>query len=268
MSDLLIESSDTPDEDGYVLDVPARRAGWEYVGFHVLRLTGEQSVSRPTGDREVCLVVLGGKCRVRTETAEWDDVGERASVFDGGPHSVYVPPGDTYTIEVEEGPLEVGVCAAPASKGAEPRVIRPEDIDVEIRGVGHRQREIRPILMEDREAERLFAVEVITPEGNWSSYPPHKHDRDDLPHESYLEETYYHRIDPPKGFGLQRVYNDDRSLDETFTLEDGDVVLVPEGYHTVSAPPGYEIYYLNAMAGPVRRWAIHNDPDHEWLIES
>ena len=120
--------------------------------------------------------------------------------------------------------------------------------------------------MGDGEADSLLVCEVLTPAGHWSSYPPHKHDRDALPRESFLEETYYHRDRPPRGFGVQRVYTDDRSLDETLTFGDGDFVLVPRGYHTVSAPPGYDSYYLNVMAGPVRHWVVANDPDHEWLL--
>lgn len=109
---------------------------------------------------------------------------------------------------------------------------------------------------------------MFTPEGNWSSYPPHKHDQDHLPEESYLEETYYHKINPVHGFAVQRVYTDDRSLDETMIVKNGDAVLVPKGYHPVSAPPGYELYYLNVMAGPVRTWKFKNDPEHEWILQS
>jgi 5-deoxy-glucuronate isomerase len=124
-----------------------------------------------------------------------------------------------------------------------------------------------PILMGDRPAESLLVCEVHTPPGHWSSYPPHKHDRDALPEESLLEETYYHRIDPAQGFALQRVYTGDGALDEAIVVRDREVVLVPRGYHTVAAPPGYADYYLNVMAGPVRSWAVANDPDHEWTLE-
>ncbi len=120
--------------------------------------------------------------------------------------------------------------------------------------------------MADRDAESLLVCEVITPGGHWSSYPPHKHDRDDPPAETLLEETYYHRLRRPRGFALQRVYTEDRSLDETMSLRDRDCVLVPRGYHTVSAPPGYDLYYLNVMAGPTRAWAVANDPDHAWTL--
>ena len=117
-------------------------------------------------------------------------------------------------------------------------------------------------------AESLFLVEVITPGGHWSSYPPHKHDTDDPPRETYLEETYYHRFQPAQGFGFQRVYTPDRALDEAIVIEDGTLVLVPRGYHPVTAAPGYDLYYLNVMAGPVREWRFTDDPDHKWVAEA
>ena len=127
-------------------------------------------------------------------------------------------------------------------------------------------RKIHNILPEEKEADSLLVVEVFTPDGNTSSYPPHKHDTLNLPNESLLEETYYHMIHPEQGFAFQKVYNDDRSLDETISVENKNVVLVPEGYHPVSCVPGYESYYLNVMAGPVRTWKFQNDLDHEWLF--
>ena len=108
-------------------------------------------------------------------------------------------------------------------------------------------------------------VEVVTPSGNWSSYPPHKHDTATVGEETALEETYYHRLDPAQGFAMQRVYTDDRAIDQTMTVEDGDVVMVPRGYHPVGVPHGYDLYYLNVMAGPVREWKFRNDPAHEWI---
>ena len=116
--------------------------------------------------------------------------------------------------------------------------------------------------------ESLLVVEVITPNGNTSSYPPHKHDKLNLPKESLLEETYYHRLNPPQGFAFQRVYTDDRKLDEAMAVEDGDVVLVPKGYHPCASIHGYDLYYLNVMAGPVRTWKFHNAPEHEWMMIS
>jgi 5-deoxy-glucuronate isomerase len=263
--DLIVGSSPRPDEDGSVVKVTPRSAGWEYVGFEVLRLADGRTVGRSTGGEEVCLVVLSGYCTVSTAEDEWRGIGERDSVFEGPPYAVYLPPDMDYRVEAVTY-LELAVCSAPAEEGAGPRLIRPEETGTSTRGMGNMGREITNILMEDQPAERLLAVEVITPGGHWSSYPPHKHDREALPEESYLEEIYYHRVQPDQGFALQRVYTGDRSLDETLTVGDGDTVLVPRGYHAVSAPPGYDLYYLNVMAGPVREWKVRNDPDHEWLL--
>ena len=265
MSELLVASNREPGAEGSVVKVSPESAGWDWVGFEVLRLDAGRSVERRADGEEVCLVVLSGRCGVSTQKSEWE-IGERESVFDGPPHALYLPPGSAYRVEAKTV-LELAICSAPAQRGAEPLLIEPGDVEVEIRGEGNMERRIHPILMEDRPAERLLVVEVLTPNGHYSSYPPHKHDREDPPDERYLEETYYHRIRPDQGFALQRVYTEDRTLDETLAFYDGDVVLVPKGYHVVSAPPGYDLYYLNVMAGPVREWKIKNDPDHEWLLE-
>jgi 5-deoxy-glucuronate isomerase len=239
VSDLVVSVNERPDEDGSVLKVTPESAGWEYVGFEVLGLAAGRGVERSTNAEEVCLVVLEGFCNVSAGGEEWRGIGGRDSVFESPPYAVYLPPGTDYSVEA--------------------------DSYLEVRGSGNAQRLVHPILMSEGQAERLLVVEVLTPNGHWSSYPPHKHDQDDLPDESYLEETYYHKIRPPQGFALQRVYTEDRSLDETMSVVDGDAVLVPRGYHAVSAPPGYDLYYLNVMAGPVREWKFKNDPDHEWL---
>jgi 5-deoxy-glucuronate isomerase len=265
MPDLLVKSKSTPEENGSVVKVTPESAEWGYVGFEVFRLEEGKTVEWDTGEEEVCLVILSGLCNVSTEGEEWRNLGGRESVFDGAPCALYLPPGTAYRVEAVIG-LELAVTSSPAERGAAPQLILPDDIEIEVRGSGNMEREIRPILMEDRPAERLLVVEVLTPSGHWSSYPPHKHDRDDRPRETYLEETYYHRFRREGGFAFQRVYTEDRSLDETLTFHDGDIVLVPRGYHAVSAPPGYDLYYLNVMAGPVREWKIKNDPDHEWLL--
>jgi len=249
MSHLLVRSPVTPES-----------AGWQYVGFEVVQPPHRGH----TADRELCLVVVQGTCTVRSQFGEWRDLGGRESPFTGRPDAVYLPPGTVYEVE---GHAEVALCSAPAQEGAEARVLSGEEVEVETRGFGAQERTVTPILMGDREADSLLVCEVLTPPGHWSSYPPHKHDREALPEESFLEETYYHRIDPPSGFALQRVYTGDGNLDETLAVRDGDVVLVPRGYHTVSAPPGYAVYYLNVMAGPERTWAIANDPDHEWMLK-
>jgi 5-deoxy-glucuronate isomerase len=267
MSGLLVHASPRGD-DGSILAVTPESAGWEYVGFEVLSLDDGAVAVRDTGDRELCVVVVQGLCTVRSEHGEWRDLGGRVTPFAGRPDAAYLPPGTRFEVEGGGGGAEVGLCFAPApAGGAAPRVLPGDETAVETRGRGAHERYVTNILMGDREADSLLVTEVITPAGHWSSYPPHKHDRDALPEESLLEETYYHRVDPPRGFGLQRVYTDDRALDETMAFSDRDVVLVPRGYHTVSAPPGYALYYLNVMAGPSRAWSFANDPDHEWTMQ-
>lgn len=251
--------------NGVVHKVTPKSAGWTYVGFEARDLNKGARVALKTGAMEACVVVLSGKLRIKAKGFDSGEIGERANVFEGLPWSVYLPPGVAYTIEAATDG-EVAICTAPAKGGLSPRVIAPSDVETLTRGKGSNTRHVRNILSETAKAESLLVVEVITPGGNWSSYPPHKHDRDAIPEESYLEETYYHRLSPPQGFALQRIYTDDRSLDETLAVGDRDVVLVPRGYHPVGAPHGYDLYYLNVMAGPKRTWRFHNDPDHAWML--
>jgi 5-deoxy-glucuronate isomerase len=241
-------------------------AGWAYVGFEVLSLREGAAVTRSCGARELCVVVIEGRVDVHSQHGSWRELGGRADPWSGMPDAAYLPPGSEAVVENGDSmPAEVALCWAPApSGGSQPRVLPGAELAVEVRGHGTQERFIHPILMGEREAESLLVCEVLTPEGHWSSYPPHKHDVDDPPRETYLEETYYHRVSPERGFGLQRVYTGDRSLDRSIVFGDRDCVLVPRGYHTVSAPPGYRVYYLNVMAGPTRLWAVTNDPDHDW----
>lgn len=264
MSKLRLRASDP--RDGYIHRISPQSAGWKYVGFDVLVLRPGESKAAATGDREVCLVVLSGRITAAAGGSGMGELGGRASVFEGPGHSLYVPAKSDWEITALTD-CEVAVCTAPGTGSLAARVIAPAEVGHETRGTGTNTRHVRNILPDSSpHAESLLVVEVITPGGHWSSYPPHKHDRDALPEESQLEETYYHRIHPPQGYAVQRVYTDDRSLDETVLVEDRDVVLVPRGYHPVGAAHGYDLYYLNVMAGPRRIWRFHNDPDHAWLM--
>ncbi|OHR74212.1 5-deoxy-glucuronate isomerase [Bacillus sp. HMSC76G11] len=262
----LIVPSNQPDQNGRVLCITPQSADWEYVGFEIYQLKAGQTLKLATEDQEACLVFLAGKADVSTHDESWENVGERMNIFEKiPPYSVYIPSEDEVTVAAATE-LELAVCKAPGKGTYKARLIRPADVGVEIRGSGNMERLIHNILPEQKEADSLLVVEVFTPEGNWSSYPPHKHDQNNLPEESYLEETYYHRVSPENGFIIQRVYTDDRSINETMAVSNGDAVMVPEGYHPVSTPPGYDGYYLNVMAGPIRTWKFHNDPEHEWLM--
>jgi 5-deoxy-glucuronate isomerase len=264
MASRLLLHPHAPDRDGFIHHITPASAGWGYVGFSVLQLPPQKVVSRPTEGNEVCLVVLSGRVRISAGDVDFGLMGERESVFDGLPWSVYIPARSSWTVEAET-PAEVAVCAAPAEGRLPARIIPPSEVGEEVRGKGTNTRHVRNILPDTATAESLLVVEVVTPGGNWSSYPPHKHDVNDPPRETYLEETYYHRLKRGTGFALQRVYTDDRSLDETMAVSDGDVVLVPRGYHPVGAPHGFDLFYLNVMAGPVREWRFTMSPDHAFL---
>lgn len=252
---------------GLVQHITPESAGWTYVGFDLHKLAPGESACAETHDREVCLVFISGKGRVLADGTELGELGERMSPFAGKPYSVYVPAGSNWEVTATTD-CELAVCSAPGKPGSHPvRVIGPDDAESLTRGKGTNVRHVVNILPETEPADSLLVVEVITPGGHTSSYPSHKHDQDNLPHESQLEETYYHRMNPPQGFAFQRVYTDDRSLDEAMAVEDGDAVMVPKGYHPVAAIHGYDVYYLNVMAGPKRIWKFHNAPEHEWLIE-
>jgi len=216
---------------------------------------------------EVCLVVLAGIVTVRHAGASWKEIGERRDVFeDRAPYAVYLPDGRGIGIQAHTN-AEIGIASAPGPAAGASRLIEPSRMKRFGRGRGLNERFVCDILPQTEPAEHLLVVEVRTPSGHSSSYPPHKHDTDNLPAESSLEETYYHRLQPAQGFAFQRVYTDDRSLDESLAVEDHDVVMVPRGYHPVVVPYGYESYYLNVMAGPRREWHFRNDPAHEWMLK-
>lgn len=263
MSRLLVKPAPGP---GRIVNVTPQSAGWTYVGFEVHRLASGQRAGGMTGDREVCLVLISGRARISAGGVDFGVVGGRASPFEGKPDSVYAPGGADWSAAAV-GEAVLAVCSAPSLGGGLPaRRIGPDEVSQEVRGKGTNTRHVTNILPESEPADSLLVVEVITPAGHSSSYPPHKHDRDALPAESMLEETYYHRVRPAQGFAFQRVYTDDRSLDEAMAVEDGDVVLVPKGYHPCAAVHGYDLYYLNVMAGPKRTWKFHNAKEHEWLL--
>ncbi len=241
---------------------------WAYVGFGLYHLEEGDEVSEVTGDREVILVLVEGKAEITASGEDFGEMGDRMNVFEKTPpHCLYVP-NDSNWKAAATTKCVLAVCSAPGKGGHKAQRLGPEGIELTPRGKGQNTRYINNIAMERREvADSLLVTEVFTPDGNWSSYPSHRHDEDDYPNMTYLEETYYHRLNPSQGFGIQRVYTEDGSLDETMAVKDGDVVLVPRGHHPCGAPYGYEMYYLNVMAGPLRKWRFKNDPDHDWIAQ-
>lgn len=252
---------------GRIHNITPASAGWRYVGFDVHRLRPGEVAEGGRDDRERLLVFVTGKGEVTADGRGLGELGSRMELFDWATNwSVYAPAGKPWRVEATTD-LELAVCSAPGGPGRRVLVIGPDDIEPVTRGKGANARHVNPIMMEDREgADSLLVTEVLTPQGNWSSYPPHKHDTDDYPNETLLEETYYHRFNPKQGFGFQRVYTDDGTLDATVAFNDGDVVLVPRGYHPVGTPYGYDLYYLNVMAGPRRNWRFTNEGRHDWIF--
>jgi 5-deoxy-glucuronate isomerase len=238
---------------------------WQFIHFEAHLLAAGEQCDGNSDTRETALVVLGGQARIRVGKKTFEVRG-RKDVWERRPPSlVLVPPGHEYAIEAESE-AEVVVAGADAEPLGQPRLIGPDDILVEDRGAGQTLRYVHHLLPPSAEAQRLILVEVYTPPGNWSSFPPHKHDTDDPPHESYLEEIYYFRIQPETGFALQRIYTADEALDVTLAPCDGDLVLVPRGYHVVANTPGHECYYLNVMAGVGRAWNFSLDPAYASLM--
>lgn len=253
---------------GEVHRITPETAGWRYVGFALHRLRAGDVVTDQTGDREVILVMVEGKAKLTGAGQDWGELGDRMHVFEKTPpHCLYLPNGSDWQAKATTDCI-IAVCSAPGMGGHAARRIGPDGITLTERGKGTNTRYINNIAMENEDyCDSLLVTEVFTPPGHWSSYPSHRHDEDDYPRITYLEETYYHRIDPAEGFGIQRVYTDDGSLDETMAVHDGDVVCVPRGHHPCGAPYGFGMYYLNVMAGPLRKWRFVAAPEVERIME-
>jgi len=240
-------------------EVTPDTADWQYLSFRTVRWAYEAE----TGEEEVALVPLGGRCRVESGGKRWE-IGGRQNVFAGMPRALYLPRDTSYRVE-PQGPLDLAVCGALCDEKLRPQLIKPKDVEIEVRGAGNATRQINHIVPPDFPAQRLLVVEVYTPSGNWSSYPPHKHDEDKPPGEVVLEETYYFRAASRAAFAVQRLYSPRHRVDVTETVRDGDLMLVPYGYHTTCAAHGYDLYYLNALAGDRRSMAAADDPDLAWV---
>lgn len=238
--------------------------GFEFLSFENRRLGAGEKYEGRTQDCELAIVMLGGVCAVESTRGNWDSLGGRTTVFDGMPFTLYLPIRTDFTITSSSG-CDMAFCFSLAEEEHPPRLVTPAEVGVEIRGGGNATRQINNMLPPDFSAHRLIVVEVFTPAGNWSSFPPHKHDVHLPPGEVDLEELYYYRIQRPEGFAVQRVYTADRRIDETLTVRDSEIVLVPEGYHPVAAAHGYNVYYLNALAGSARSLAASDDPDLAWV---
>lgn len=260
--------------DNLYQSVSSAGIGWDYLSFKAGILDGDQKWEGETGESEYLFVLLGGNFIARSSRGRWETTDGRKDVFSGLPHALYLPPGTEYEILPVGGPLDLacGWCLSDRSFPA--RLITPHEVlaaGIEYRGGDNASRQINSILPPGSESGRLVCVEVYTPSGNWSSFPAHKHDVRRIDPETgelleaSLEEIYFYKVDKPQGFAIQKVYNDDRSLDELVEPHNNDLVIIPEGYHPVVAAHGYNVYYLNFLAGSDQSLASTNDPDHSWI---
>jgi 5-deoxy-glucuronate isomerase len=253
-------------QSGTEIALTPRRAGWEYVGFAVRQVAAGGMWSGRTGGDEVCLVLLSGLASIAWSPDRPKPVtlGPRRDVFSDYPHAVYLPPRTAFELRAKRLTV-VAECRSPTAKTFPARVIRPENCGFEVRGGGNATRQIIDILPPTAEADRLLVCEVLTPAGNWSSYPPHKHDRHNPPIEVDLEETYYYRFRGADAYGIQRIYTSHDRDEQVLRVVDGDLVLVREGYHPFVAAPGCDAYYLNTLAGSFRSMAATDDPRYAHL---
>ncbi len=274
MNNLLVKSMDV--RKGVYQEVTPEKAGWQSLSFSGRTMEKGEAWSGDTGDSEYAFVLMGGSFSMKSSRGKWRTERGRKDVFSGLPHAVYLPPGTEFSLRAESPVLDIACGWCPAEGDFPARMITPEDVNrmgIEIRGGDNATRQINSILPPGAECGRLVCVEVYTPSGNWSSFPSHKHDlrqedREGNLVEACLEETYFYKMDKPQGFAIQRVYTGDGELDELNLARNNDVVLVPRGYHPVAAGHGYNVYYLNFLAGSDQALANTDDPDHKWIYNS
>lgn len=247
-----------------VMDVTPASAGWDYLGFKVISLKAGQNYVHQTRDTEVALVPLAGQGTYEV-AGERFELG-RKSVFVQIPHVLYIPPGQEIVAQADSD-LEFSFGSAPAEGKYPLRCFTPDEIKSEVRGGGRATRQVNHILAYPLPAERLILYEVLVPGGGWSGWPPHCHDG--YQNSSYLEETYYFRTDPDYGFAMHRNYRVDSDFDEVLPVQNGDLVLVTQGFHSTAAAPNCNLYFLNYLAGELiddgRATPPFDDPDFAWI---
>ena len=234
--------------------------------FGIICLKQGDSYSATSGASEVALIVLGGTCAVAGDGFDFRKVGERKDVFSGKPHTVYIPCGKSYTITAVSD-VEIAWASSPSSLKTSAYMIGPEQVKLAHIGKENYQRDAVLMLTDAFPAQHLFIGEAFVPSGNHASYPPHRHDFDNLPVEVDMEELYFFRFNPEQGYGIQRIYTDDGAIDFTCTVKQNDTTLIPRGYHPVINAPGYTMYYLWIMAGQNhRKFLSVTDPAHKWIL--
>lgn len=259
----------TTDSSEYIHLTP-QRAGWDLLHFSARRLAQGETFEWDTGENELALAVFGGSGSVQSSRGLWDHLGRRPDVFSGMPYALYLPRCTRFTVKAESALLDFGCGWCATNQDHPARLIRPADVEIEIRGGDNVTRQINKMIPPGFDCHHLVMVEVYTPSGNWSSYPPHKHDQHVMDEqgklvEADLEEIYFYKIDKPEGFAYQRVYTGDGRIDELMLVRNDHLVISPEGYHPVVSAPGYTTYYLNILAGSAQSLAAQDDPAYAWV---
>ena len=250
--------------EGYTQVISKNSKNLNYIELGILRLSKEKSFTGKEESKETALIILSGRCTIKCDKYEWKSVGARRSVFVGKAYAVYIPPNHNYEI-VGESEVEIAVCKAPSDFKSKPVLITPDDVKCRTVGKFNWERKVCDIINLDINAKRIVVGETFNTPGNWSSYPPHKHDEDNLPCEVKMEEVYFFKIKPQQGFGMQRLYTKSKDMDEVYAVENNDAVVIPKGYHPVVAAPGYALYYLWVLAGENRILQPNDDPEHAWI---
>ncbi len=269
---LLVHPSSPKEIEEYIRITP-ESAGWEHLSFAARKMAEGDVWMGRTGDCEYGFVVLGGVCRIESSRGTWEKIGRRPDVFHGMPYALYLPRQTDFSVVAESSDLDIAYGWCRAEGEHPPRLVTPDRVQIEIRGGGNATRQINSLFPPGFDCHRLVGVEVYTPPGSWSSYPPHKHDVHRVDPagqilEADLEEVYFYKLDRPSGYAIQRVYTSDRRLDEVLVARTNDAVLVPEGYHPVASAHGYTTYYLNFLAGSAQSLANVDDPEHAWIKDT
>jgi 5-deoxy-glucuronate isomerase len=238
--------------------------------FNFLKLAAGEEYAGNSQDREILAVILGGKANFQINGSRFEGVGGRPNVFAGKPHAAYIPAGAEFCLEAQSA-VEIALPSAPSDADINPYVIAPSQVANGIWGAANFKRYFHQILtlaaQPELPARRLIVGETFTPSGNWSTYPPHKHQIDDLPRQAFHEEMYYFKVNPADGFGICRYYNEEGE-EENFTVRDNTIHMLPKGYHTVVSAPGYTTYYLWFLAGEQRIQATLDDPNVGWVTRT
>jgi 5-deoxy-glucuronate isomerase len=235
----------------------------QYIELGVFKGKAGDTLTWNTEDCEAVLVFLSGRCRLRVNGEQHPVVGGRRSVFEGNAWSLYAPNGTQVEIEVLDE-AEVAVSQTRVTIDAMPKLIPPEEVNVRDVGVWNWRRDVKDIVDKRTPAARLLVGETINPPGNWSSWPPHKHDVHDPPRECKMEEVYLFKVQPSSSFGLGRLYTADGTIDEPFVIRDNTVLRIPKGYHPIAAAPGTRVYYLWVLAGEQRDLIPNDAPEFRW----